>query len=143
MNPDLSTNKLKSRQDIEAFVAEEYLVKHIKEIIHVVGSFDRFRRIVKLAISDGGLLKGKAMAVAQNAGNAATANNISGASQIAAPNAQPDTILDLQRMMKRVKDDIEKKMLGKDEDTNVYKAINRNKEILGGAIAESNNDNKE
>ena len=45
--------------------------------------------------------------------------------------------------MKRVKDDIEKKMLGKDEDTNVYKAINRNKEILGGAIAESNNDNKE
>ena len=137
MNPDLSTNKLKSRQDIEAYVAEEYLVKHIKEIIHVVGSFDRFRRIVKLAISDGG---GKAMAAA---GNAATANNASGASQIAAPNAQPDTILDLQRMMRRVKDDIEKKMLGKDEDTNVYKAINRNKEILGGAIAESNNDNKE
>ena len=135
MIPDLSANNLKSRQDIEAYVAEEYLVKHIKEIIHVVGSFDRFRRIVKLAISDGG---GKAMAAA---GNAATANN---ASQIAAPNAQPpDTILDLQRMMRRVKDDIEKKMLGKDEDTNVYKAINRNKEILGGAIAESNNDNKE
>ena len=71
MNPDLSANKLKSRQDIEAYVAEEYLVKHIKEIIHVVGSFDRFRRIVKLAISDAG---GKAMPAA---GNAATSNNAS------------------------------------------------------------------
>jgi hypothetical protein len=54
---------------------------------------------------------------------------------MAGPNAQPDTINDLQRMMKRVKDDIEKKMLGKDEETNIFKAISREKELLGGAIA--------
>jgi len=51
------------------------------------------------------------------------------------PNTQPDTIHDLQRMMRRVKDDIEKKMLGKDEETNIFKAISREKEVLGGAIA--------
>jgi len=38
-------------------------------------------------------------------------------------------------MMRRVKDDIEKKMLGKDEETNIFKAISREKELLGGAIA--------
>jgi hypothetical protein len=38
-------------------------------------------------------------------------------------------------MMRRVKDDIEKKMLGKDEDTNIFKAINLEKELMGGAIA--------
>ena len=49
--------------------------------------------------------------------------------------AQPDAIHDLQRMMRRVKDDIEKKMLGKGEETNIFKAISREKELLGGAIA--------
>ena len=43
-------------------------------------------------------------------GSAATANNLSGASQMAGSNAQSDTIHDLQRMMQRVKDDIEKKI---------------------------------
>jgi hypothetical protein len=46
-------------------------------------------------------------------------------------------------MMKRVKDDIEKKLLGKDEDTNVFKALSKNKENMEGAIAQSNEDNKE
>jgi hypothetical protein len=72
---------------------------------------------------------------APNVGSAATANNLSGASQMAGSNAQSDTIHDLQRMMRRVKDDIEKKMLGKDEETNIFKAISREKELLGGAIA--------
>jgi hypothetical protein len=26
------------------------MVKHIREVIHVVGSYDRFRKIVKMAI---------------------------------------------------------------------------------------------
>jgi hypothetical protein len=31
-------------------------------------------------------------------------------------------------MMKRVRDNIEKKLLGKDEETNVFKALNKSKE---------------
>ena len=126
------------------------MFKHIREVIHVVGSYDRFRKIVKMAIDTDAsgkyvdLQKAKAMpAGAASVGTAATANNTSGASQVAGSNAQPDTIHDLQRMMRRVKDDIEKKMLGKDEDTNIFKAINLEKELMGGAIAQSNDDNKE
>ena len=50
LNPD-GSSKPKSTQEIEAEVAEEYMVKHIKEVIHVVGSYDRFRNIVKMAIN--------------------------------------------------------------------------------------------
>jgi hypothetical protein len=38
-------------------------------------------------------------------------------------------------MMKRVKDDVEKKMLGKDAENNIFKALSKNKENIGGAIA--------
>jgi hypothetical protein len=44
------SSKQKSKQEIEAEVAEGYMVKHIREVIHVVGSYDRFRKIVKMAI---------------------------------------------------------------------------------------------
>jgi len=46
-------------------------------------------------------------------------------------------------MIRRVKDDIEKKILGKDEDTNIFKALNKNRENTMSAIANSNDDNKE
>jgi len=46
-------------------------------------------------------------------------------------------------MIRRVKDDIEKKILGKDEDTNIFKALNKSRENTLGAIANSNDDNKE
>jgi hypothetical protein len=36
-----------------------------------------------------------------------------------------------------------KKILGKDEDTNIFKAVNKGNENLGGAIAQQNEDNKE
>jgi hypothetical protein len=36
-----------------------------------------------------------------------------------------------------------KKILGKDEDTNIFKAVNKANENLGGAIAQQNDDNKE
>lgn len=46
-------------------------------------------------------------------------------------------------MIRRVKDDIEKKILGKDEDTNIFKALSKSRENTLGAIANSNDDNKE
>jgi hypothetical protein len=46
-------------------------------------------------------------------------------------------------MIRRVKDDIEKKMLGKDENTNIFKALSKNREDTVSAIANSNDDNKE
>ena len=49
----------------------------------------------------------------------------------------------VQSMIRRVKDDIEKKILGKDEDTNIFKALNKNRENTMSAIANSNDDNKE
>jgi hypothetical protein len=38
-------------------------------------------------------------------------------------------------MMRKVKDDVEKKILGKDPETNIFKALNQSKENIGGAIA--------
>jgi hypothetical protein len=49
----------------------------------------------------------------------------------------------VQSMIRRVKDDIEKKMLGKDENTNIFKALSKNREDTVSAIANSNDDNKE
>ena len=46
-------------------------------------------------------------------------------------------------MIRRVKDDIEKKMLGKDENTNIFMALSKNREDTVSAIANSNDDNKE
>ena len=62
---------------------------------------------------------------------------------MAAPNQQLDTMIALQNMMRRVRDDVEKKILGKDEETNIFKALSQSKENVGGAIAQSNEDNKE
>jgi hypothetical protein len=50
-------------------------------------------------------------------------DNISGA-HIVARSAQSGSINALQKIMRRVRDDIEKKILGKDEDTNIFKALN-------------------
>jgi hypothetical protein len=36
----------------------------------------------------------------------------------------------LKSMMKRVKDDIEKKIIGKDEDSNIFMALNKSKENM-------------
>ena len=36
-----------------------------------------------------------------------------------------------------------KQILGKDEDSNVFKALKQSNENFGGAIAKSNEDNKE
>jgi hypothetical protein len=44
--------------------------------------------------------------------------------QIVARSAQSGSINALQNMMRRVRDDIEKKLLGKDEQTNIFKALN-------------------
>ena len=49
----------------------------------------------------------------------------------------------VQSMIRRVKDDIEKKILGKDENTNIFKALSKNREDTVSAIANSNDDNKE
>jgi hypothetical protein len=38
-------------------------------------------------------------------------------------------------MMKRVRDDVEKKILGKDPETNIFSALSQNKENIGGTIA--------
>ena len=46
-------------------------------------------------------------------------------------------------MIRRVRDDVEKKILGKDSETNIFKALNQSKENVSGAIAQSNEDNKE
>jgi hypothetical protein len=54
---------------------------------------------------------------------------------MAAPNQQLDTMIALQNMMRRVRDDVEKKILGKDEETNIFKAMSQSKENIGGAIA--------
>jgi hypothetical protein len=37
--------------EIEEEVVEDYMVKHVKEMIHRVGSFDKFRQIVKRAVT--------------------------------------------------------------------------------------------
>jgi hypothetical protein len=54
------------------------------------------------------------------------------------PKGQPDTIHVVQKMMAEIK-----KILGKDEDTNIFKAVNKGNENLGGAIAQHSEDNKE
>ena len=46
-------------------------------------------------------------------------------------------------MVKRVREDVEKKLLGKDPETNIFTALSKSKENIGGAIAQSNEDNKE
>jgi hypothetical protein len=38
-------------------------------------------------------------------------------------------------MMRRVRDDVEKYLLGKDAETNLFKAMSQSKENIGGAIA--------
>jgi hypothetical protein len=38
-------------------------------------------------------------------------------------------------MMRRVRDDVEKNILGKDAETNIFKAVSQSKENIGGAIA--------
>jgi hypothetical protein len=38
-------------------------------------------------------------------------------------------------MMRRVRDDVEKNILGKDVETNIFKAVSQSKENIGGAIA--------
>jgi len=128
--------KQKSKQEIEQEVAEDYMVKHVREMIHRVGSFERFRKIVKRAIttenSGKSLEKLKTMPGVRDI---RTSDQIMTASQIAPPSAQPDTMIALQNMMKKMKDDFEKKMLGKDPETNIYKAISQSKENIGGAIA--------
>jgi hypothetical protein len=43
---------------------------------------------------------------------------------IVARSAQSGSINALQKIMRRVRDDIEKKILGKDEETNIFKALN-------------------
>jgi hypothetical protein len=52
--------KQNSKQEIESEVTEEYMVKHVKEMIHRVGSYDKFRKIVYKAVtteSSGNTLK--------------------------------------------------------------------------------------
>ena len=46
-------------------------------------------------------------------------------------------------MIRRVKDDIEKKIIGKDENTNIFKALSKSREDSRDNIAKSNEDNKE
>ena len=50
--------------------------------------------------------------------------DIMSGAQIVARSAQSGSINALQNMMRRVRDDIEKKLLGKDEQTNIFKALN-------------------
>jgi hypothetical protein len=93
--------KQKSKQEIEQEVAEDYMVKHVREMIHRVGSFDRFRKIVKRAIttdsSGKSLEKLKTM---HGARDIRTGDQTTTASQIVAPIAQPDRMISLQNMVK-------------------------------------------
>ena len=93
------------------------MVLHVREMIHRVGNLDRFKKIVKMALtaesSLTGLGFGKAMQGAQHAH----------ATQPVPQNSQYDTMNAMQSMLRRVKDDIEKKILGKDEHTNIFKAL--------------------
>ena len=93
--------KQKSKQEIEQEVAEDYMVKHVREMIHRVGSFDRFRKIVKRAItldsSGKSLEKLKTM---HGTRDIRTGDQKTTASQIVAPIAQPDRMISLQNMVK-------------------------------------------
>ena len=112
------------------------MVKHVREMIHRVGSFDRFRKIVKKAITSENSGKSLEKLKTMHSGrDIRTGDQITSVTQMAAPIAQPDTMIALQNMMKKMKDDVEKKMLGKDPETNLYKAISQSKENIGGAIA--------
>ena len=42
-NELVSKGLQKSKQDLEHSIAEEYLVKHLREVIHKVGGLDSFR----------------------------------------------------------------------------------------------------
>jgi hypothetical protein len=129
-------SKQKSKQEIEQEVAEDYMVKHVREMIHRVGSFDRFRKIVKRAITTENTGKSfEKLKTMPGGRDIRTGDQITTASQIAAPSAQPDTMIALQNMMKKIKYDVEKKMFGKDPENNIYKAISQSKENIGGAIA--------
>jgi len=72
------------------------MVKHVREMIHRVGSFDRFRKIVNKAISTDSsgknLNKLKPMHGAQDI---RVGNHITAATQILAPNPQADSIIAL------------------------------------------------
>ena len=67
--------------------------------------------------------------------NLTSSHKLTSATQMAAQNPQPDSMAALKNMMKRMRDDVEKKILGKDSDTNIFKALNQSKEQIGGAIA--------
>ena len=72
------------------------MVKHVKEMIHRVGSFDKFRQIVKRAVttenSGKSLQKLKTM---QSARDIRASDQITATTQIAAPIAQADTMIAL------------------------------------------------
>jgi hypothetical protein len=102
------------------------LERHIREVIHRVGSFDVFRNIVKRAAtseSSGkslGFEKLKTMRVSQHL---QSFDKISG-EKIVSRSTQSESIYALQNMIRRVRDDIERKILGRDEETNIFKALN-------------------
>ena len=112
------------------------MVKHVREMIHRVGSFDRFRKIVKKAITTESSGKGSKNLKSMNgAQDVRVGDQMTASSQMAATNSQPDSLIALQNMMRRVRDDVEKNMLGKDAETNIFKAMGQSKETIGGAIA--------
>ena len=100
--------------------------RHIREMIHRVGSFDVFRNIVKRAVtseSSGksfGFEKLKTMRVSQHV---KSFDKMSG-EKLVSRSTQSESIYVLQNMIRRVRDDIERKILGKDEETNIFKAMN-------------------
>ena len=112
------------------------MVKHVREMIHRVGSFDRFRKIVKKAIATESSGKGlKNLKSINGSQDNRVGDQMTAASQMVVPSSQPDSIIALQNMMRRVRDDVEKNMLGKDAETNFFKAVSNSKEQIGGAIA--------
>ena len=74
------------------------MVKHIREMIHRVGSFDRFRKIVsKAAVISEGSRKGlKKLIAMHGAQDIRVGDRITAATQMpGAPNSQSDSIIAL------------------------------------------------
>jgi hypothetical protein len=72
------------------------MVKHVKEMIHRVGSYDKFRKIVYKAVtteSSGNALK--KLKTMHGAEDVRSSDQITAAAQMAAPNPQTDSIVAL------------------------------------------------
>ena len=106
---------------------------HISDLIHKVGGFDKFRELVQKSQDNPSLDERYS---GDHAASTDASSNLRDTELI--PNGQSEIIHVLQKKMQKMMQQMMQQMkqiLGKDEETNIFKAVNKSNENLGRAIA--------